>query len=228
MPIPDFWETDLRMLQIVIELQASHGGAFPLDTLIDRVYSIHPADHADIYTVLTPWAATESLRRLADGNFIIFTKESDDPETIEEEVKFLDWGRFPERAAESIPKWKRRKERLIREALYRGMSSQDAEDPDGLAVSACWRRGRFFVNDVQQLYSIAATPDGLRRVGAWPNPEVFTEELVAILGGIAESIEAKRPEDAKTLRQIGRVLKANAIELSAAVLAKLLERAAGL
>lgn len=216
------------MLQIAVELQASHGGAFPLDILIERVTSFHTAGQVDIDIVLTPWAAAESLRRLADGNFIIFTKESDDPETVEEEFTFAEWGRFPERAEEKIPKWKRRKERHIREALYKGMSSQDAEDPDGLTVSACWRGGQFFVNDVQQLYSVAATPDGLRRVGAWPNPEVFTEELVAILGGIAESIEAKRPEDAKTLRQIGRVLKANAIELSSAVLAKLLERAAGL
>src|SRR5262249_25090483 len=103
-----------------------------------------------------------------------------------------------------------------------------SEDSRELAVSAYWREGRFFINGVQQLYSVRAMSDGLRRVGAWPSPERFTEELVTILGDIAKSIETKRPEDAKTLRQIGRVLKENAIELSAAVVAKIFEHAAGL
>jgi hypothetical protein len=226
MPIPDFWETDLRIFQIVVELQAGHGGTFPLDSLIDRVTSIHSADQVDSGTALTPWAVAESLQRLAEAHFIVFAKESVDPETVVEKLYLASLALHEKEA--NIQKWRQGKERHIKEALYKGVSSRVSEDSGALAVSAYWQDGRFYINEEQQLYSVRATPDGLRRVGAWPNPERFTEELVGILGDIAESIEAKRPEDAKTLRQIGRVLKANAIELSAAVLAKLLEHAAGL
>jgi hypothetical protein len=65
-------------------------------------------------------------------------------------------------------------------------------------------------------------------VGAWPNPEKLSEDLIVILGNLAESIEKQNPGDARKLREIGKVLKSNAIELSAALLAKLLEHAAGL
>jgi hypothetical protein len=224
MPIPDLWlTTDLKMLQLVVELQVNHNGTFSLEELIDKVGLL---DRGDSYTGLTPWMVTESLRRLTDGGFVLFVKDSDDPETQVERVEIMDWMRFPREGEAKVQSWKRTKERRINEALFKGVPSRDSEDE--LSVAARWSGGRFFINGVQQLYSVRATPEGLRRVGAWPNPERFTEDLVAILGEIAESIEVKRPEDAKTLRQIGRVIRANAIELSAAVLAKLLEHAAGL
>lgn len=224
MRIPDLWlTTDLKMLQIVVELQVNHNGTFSLEKLMDKVGLL---DRGDSYTGLTPWMVTESLRRLADGGFVLFVKDSDDPETQVEQIHIMDWMRFPREGEAKIQSWKRTKERHISETLYKGVPSRSSKDE--LSVAAHWSGGRFFINGVQQLYSVRATPEGLRRVGAWPNPERFTEDLVAILGEIAESIEAKRPEDAKTLRQIGRVIRANAIELSAAVLAKLLEHAAGL
>jgi hypothetical protein len=75
---------------------------------------------------------------------------------------------------------------------------------------------------------VRSTPEGLRRVGAWPNPEKINEDLIAILAELAKSIEGQRPNDAKKLREIGNILASNAIELSAALLAKLLEHVAGL
>jgi hypothetical protein len=137
-----------------------------LDTLIDRVGSTHPADNADIYTVLTPWTATESLRRFAEANFIVFAKESEDPETQLEQVKLIISEDRPWEER-NFQNWRRRKERYIKEALYKGIPSQAGEDPGELSVSAYWQEGRFYINDVQQLYSVTATPDGLRRVGAW-------------------------------------------------------------
>jgi hypothetical protein len=226
MPTPDFWGIDSRVLQTVVELQASHGGTFPLDSLIDRVASVPSVDLVEIGTVLDPWTVTESLSRLSEAGFILLAKETDDPETMIERLILDSWELHGTKHKGAIQEWKRRKQRFIEEAFYKGAPSH--VDSGGLAVSAYWRARRFYINDVQQFYSVRATSDGLRRVGAWPNPERFTEELVAILGDIAESIEKQRPEDARTLRQIGRVLKANAIELSAAVLAKLLEHAAGL
>lgn len=225
MPIQDIWgTTDLKMLQVVVELQISNNGSFSLDKLMDKIGLL---GRGDSYTGLTPWMVTESLRRLAEADFIVVVKDSEDPESdneyfLRQEAMGRPW------MADDLQKWRRAKERYINEALYSGVSGERGEYPAQFDVSAHWSGGRFFINGVEQLYSVRATPEGLRRVGAWPSPEKFTEELVAILGDIAESIEAKRPEDARTLRQIGRVIRANAIELSAAVLTKLLEHAAGL
>jgi hypothetical protein len=229
MSIPNFWEADLRMLQCIVELQAIHGGIFSTDILIDHVTVLHPADLGDTGTALSPWAAAESLRRLDEAGLVLFIKDSEDPVTPRESNWLQYWAARGSsvRAERIVQKWQRTKDHRIAEAFYKGVPSRGSEDTE-LAVSAYWHDGRFYINEKLQLYSVRATTDGLRRVGAWPNPERFTEVIVATLGDIAESIEAKRPEDAKMLRQIGRIVRANAIELSTAVLTKLLEHAAGL
>jgi hypothetical protein len=232
MPVPDLWLTDLKMLQIVVELQASHNGDFPLDKLMDKVGLL---DHGDSYTSLTPWIVTESLHRLAEGGFLLFLgdpavtdgEDEDDDYREKLEHKWLktDSHRREREIEKEIERYEQERDRQreerrqhILEAFFKGTNFEDA----------CWRGGRFYIGGVMQVYPLRSTPSGLRRVGAWPNPEKFSEDLIAILGDLAKSIERRHPRDAKKLREVGKVVRSNAIELSAALMAKLLEHAAGL
>jgi|HubBroStandDraft_6_1064221.scaffolds.fasta_scaffold06914_3 hypothetical protein len=210
MQVPDLWLTDLPMLQIVVKLQVSSHGTFSLDQLMDRVGLL---DHGDSYTGLTPWGVTESLPRLAEGNLVEFGPGFEPDEDDGEDDDY-----FSGLERRFFSHQGRGQGLRIEEAFFKGRTFEDAY----------WRGGRFFVDGKVMTWRLRSTPDGLRRVGAWPNPEKLSEDLIVILGNLAESIEKQNPGDARKLREIGKVLKSNAIELSAALLAKLLEHAAGL
>jgi hypothetical protein len=230
MPVPDLWQTDLKMLQLVVELQARHNGTFPLDALMDMVGLL---DRGDSYTGLAPWIVTESLRRLAEGGFVLLPGhltdiDEDDDDYLDEldrewfntssERRERELERESDRYEQELEDRREAKGKRIEEAFFKGREFEDAY----------WREGRFYVDGVLTTYPLRSTADGLRRVGAWPNPERFIEDLIAILGDLAKSIERQHPSDARKLREVGRIVRSNAIELSAALAAKLLEHAAGL
>ncbi len=232
MPVPYIWDDDLNMLKLVVELQVSHNGTFPLDALMDKVGLL---DRGDSYAYLTPWKVTEGLRRLAEDDSILFLSNSlldDDDDDDDDYLKELnrEWGDTDsekrEREIEKEIDWytkertrqRERRRRRVEEAFFKGKTFEDAY----------WREGRFYKDGTLQVCELRSTPMGLRRAGAWPNPERFNENLIAILAVLAESIEKEHPKDASKLREVIRVVRSNAIELSAALVAKLLEHAAGL
>jgi hypothetical protein len=233
MPVPYIWDEDLNMLKLVVELQVSHNGTFPLDMLMDKVGLL---DRGDSYLHLTPWKVTESLRRLAEDGTIILLSNSllddDDDDGDDDYLKKLgrEWedtdNEKREREIEEEvaryeqerPRQIERRRRRVEEAFFKGKAFEDVY----------WREGRFYKDGALQVCELRSTPMGLRRAGAWPNPDRFNENLIAILIALAESIEKEHPKDASKLREVISVVRSNVLELSAALVAKLLEHAAGI
>jgi hypothetical protein len=63
MKVPDLWgTTDLRMLQLVVELHVRNVGDFPLDQLMDRVGLL---DRGDPPSSFGPWSVPAPTFRFA-------------------------------------------------------------------------------------------------------------------------------------------------------------------
>ena len=188
--IPDIWrDYDLMMLKFAVELQISNNGTFPLDQLLDKVGLL---DRGDSYTGLTPWKLTESLRRLTEGGFILFLSDplarehEDEDDNYLEELKRRWLDADNEKREGEIDKEIRQRERelelqlearrrRIEEAFFKGMEFEDAH----------WRGGRFYIDGAVHVCELRATPTGLRRGGAWPDPEKLSDDLIAVLGDLA-------------------------------------------
>jgi hypothetical protein len=234
--VEDIWRRyDLPILKYVVELQISNNGTFLLDLLMDKVGLL---DHGDYYPGLTPWMLAEILRRLAEGGFVKFDEnyrpdifdimDDDELEELEELEDIWQKTDSDRVERETEKKLTQRRKTLVRQSKERQRRIEAAFFNGNASEGAYWSGGRFYIDGTVQVHELRATPDGLRRGGAWPDRDKVSEDLIAVLGDLAKSIERQNPGDAKKLREVANVLRGNAIELGAALLTKLVEHVAGI